>query len=79
VHYLRGLRKCWVGASHLHKGWGVGNETNGWCMVCIKKRVKNGVMLVCERTNGQCELQGLMKYDESRDVGRFIPMRKEVY
>jgi hypothetical protein len=28
--------------------WGVG----GWCVVCIKKGVENGVVMVCERTNG---------------------------
>jgi hypothetical protein len=32
--------------------WGFG----GWCVVCIGKVVENGVMVVCERTNGQCEL-----------------------
>ncbi len=48
-------------------------------MVCIRKGVENGVVLMCERTNGRCELQSLMKHDESRDMGCFMPMRKKVY
>jgi len=35
--------------------------------------------LVCEGTNGRCELQGSMKHDESRDMGRFVPMKKKAY
>ncbi len=35
--------------------WGVG----GWCAVCIRKRVENKVVVVCERENGQCELVGV--------------------
>jgi hypothetical protein len=38
--------------------WGVG----GWCVVCIRKVVENGVMVVCERTNGQCELRGSTRH-----------------
>jgi hypothetical protein len=26
--------------------------TDGWCMICIGKGVKNGFVVVCERTNG---------------------------
>ncbi len=50
-------------------------------MVCglHKKRVENEVVVVCERTNGQCELQGSMKHDELKDMGCFVPMRKKVY
>jgi hypothetical protein len=55
--------------------WGIG----GWCMVCIGKKVENGVMVVCEKTNGQCELRGSMRHDELGDMGHFVPMRKEVY
>ncbi len=45
--------------------WGVG----GWCMVCIEKGVKNGVVVVCEKENGQCELRSLMRHDELGDMG----------
>jgi hypothetical protein len=33
-------------------------------MVCIGRGVDNGVVVVCERENGQCELRGSMKHDE---------------
>ncbi len=55
--------------------WGV----DGWCVVCIIKVVENGVLMMCERTNGQCELQGLMKHDKLGDTGHFVPMKKEIY
>jgi len=55
--------------------WKVG----GWCMVCIGKGVENRVVMVCERENGQFELQGSTKHDELGDMGHFVPMRKEVY
>jgi hypothetical protein len=29
---------------------------DGWCVVCIRKVVDNGVVVVYERTIGQCEL-----------------------
>jgi hypothetical protein len=32
--------------------WGIG----GWCLVCIRKWVENGVVVVCEKINEQCEL-----------------------
>jgi hypothetical protein len=48
-------------------------------VVCIGKGVENGVVVVCERENGQCELRGLMKHDELGDMGYFVPMRKKVY
>ncbi len=35
-----------------------------WCVVCIGKEVENGVVVVYEMANGQCELWGLMKHDE---------------
>ncbi len=55
--------------------WGV----DGQCVVCIIKVVENGVVMVCERTNGRCELQGLMKHDKLGDMGHFVPLKKEVY
>jgi hypothetical protein len=55
--------------------WGVG----GWCVICIIQVVENGVMMVCERTNGRCELRSLMRHDKLGDMGHFVPMRKEVY
>ncbi len=33
-----------------------------WCMVWIGKVVENGVVIVCERKNGQCEF---MKFNET--------------
>jgi hypothetical protein len=67
VHCLGGLRKCCVGVNFAFtrrvKGWygdlvrgvwvvkmvwGIG----GWWMVCIGKVVENGVVVVCEKTNG---------------------------
>jgi len=47
--------------------WGVG----GWNMVCIGKVVESGVVVVCERTTGRCELRGSMRHDKLRDMGHF--------
>ncbi len=55
--------------------WGVGE----WHVGCIGKGVENGYVVVCEKENGRCELQGSMKHNELRDMGCFVPMRKEVY
>jgi hypothetical protein len=33
-------------------------------VVCIGKGVDNGVVMVCERTNEQCELRGSMRHDK---------------
>jgi hypothetical protein len=55
--------------------WGVG----GWNVVWIGLIVENGVVVVCERTNGQCELQGSMRHDKLKDMGHFVPIRKKVY
>jgi hypothetical protein len=41
--------------------------------------VENGVVVVCERTNGRCVLQGSMRHDKLRDMRHFVPIRKEVY
>ncbi len=46
-------------------------------MVCIGKGVENGAVMVCERTNGQCELRGSMRHDELGDMGRFVPIGKK--
>jgi hypothetical protein len=53
--------------------------TSGCCMVCIGKGMENVVLVVCERGNGQCELRSLMIHDELRDMGRFMPMKREIY
>ncbi len=45
--------------------WGVGE----WCMVCIGNGVETGVVVVCEKTNGRCELQDPMRHDELEDIG----------
>jgi hypothetical protein len=52
---------------------------NGWCVVYIRKGMENGVVVVCERGNGQCELQGSMRHDKLRDMGHFMPMKRKVY
>ncbi len=49
------------------------------CVVSIGKVVENGVMVVCEKTNGRCELRSSMRHDKLGDMGCFVPMRKEVY
>jgi hypothetical protein len=50
-------------------------------MMCgLHKKGDGGwVMVVCESTNGQCELWGLMIDDELKDMGHFMHMKKEVY
>ncbi len=86
MHYLRGLGKCCVGVPYLHKGLKVGRGVvgggwfvkmvwwvGGWCVVSIGKVVENGVVVVCEKTNGRCKLQSSMKHDKLGDMG------KEVY
>ncbi len=64
-------------------GWRVvcknGMGSCGWCVVYIGKGVENGAMVVCERRNGRCDLQGSMKHDELGDMGHFVPMRIKVY
>jgi hypothetical protein len=47
--------------------WWVG----GWCVVCIGKVVENGVVMVCEKTNGRCELQSSMKHDKLGNIRMF--------
>ncbi len=50
----------------------------GSCVVCIKKLVENGVVVVCEKINGQSKLRSSMKH-ELEDMGCFVPIKKEVY
>lgn len=47
--------------------WGI----SGWCVVCIGKIVENGVVMVRESINGQCELQSLMRHDKLGNIRRF--------
>jgi len=42
-------------------------------MVCIGKRLENGVVVVCEKINDRCE------HDELRDMKYFMLMRKKVF
>jgi hypothetical protein len=63
------------GARFVKMVWQIG----GWCVVCIRKKMENEVVVVCERINGQCELRSSMRHDELRDMGHFMPMRKKVY
>jgi hypothetical protein len=53
--------------------------TNGWCMIYIEKGVENEFVVVCERANGQCELQGSLRHHELTNMRCFMPMRKKVY
>ncbi len=46
-------------------------------MLCIGKGAENGVVLVCEKTNGWCKLWGLMKHDELGDMGHFVSHEKK--
>ncbi len=55
--------------------WGVG----GWNVVWIGKVVENGVVVVCERTNGRCELRSSMRHDKLTDMKHFVPIRKKVH
>ncbi len=45
-------------------------------MVGIGKVLENGIVVVCERTNGQCELQGSMRHDKQGDMECFAPINK---
>jgi hypothetical protein len=44
-------------------------------MVYIRNGVDNRSLATCEKTNGRCQLQGLMKHDELEDMGHFVPTR----
>jgi hypothetical protein len=48
-------------------------------VVCIGKVVENGAMVVCESTNGQCELRGSMTLDKLGDMGHFVHIRKKKF
>ncbi len=50
-----------------------------WRVVCIGEGVGNGIVVVYEKANKQCELHGLMRHDDLGDMGHFVPMRKKVY
>jgi hypothetical protein len=53
---------------------------NWWVMHGLHRiRGENGVVVVCERINGGCELRSSLKHDELKDMGCFVPMKKEVY
>jgi hypothetical protein len=54
-------------------------ETSGWCMVCIRKGVENEFAVVCGKANGRCEVRSLIRHDEVRDMGHFVPMGENVY
>jgi hypothetical protein len=41
--------------------------------------VENRYVVAHGKTNGQWELQGLMRHDELGDMGCLVPMKKEVY
>jgi hypothetical protein len=57
VHYLGGLKKCWVGAPHSHEGLGsVWGLVGGVWFVKMVWGVDGWCVVVCERENGQCEL-----------------------
>jgi hypothetical protein len=45
----------------------------GWwvCVVSIGKAVENGVVMVCERTNGRCELRNSMRPDKLGNIRMF--------
>ncbi len=45
LEVLSGRCRC---VGRVGVSWGVG----GWCVGCIGKVVENGVVMVCERTNG---------------------------
>jgi hypothetical protein len=45
-------------------------------MLCIRKGVENGYVVVCEKTNEQCELRDSMRHDELGDMGHYVPMKK---
>ncbi len=46
-------------------------------MIYIGDGVKNGLVVVHNKVNGQWELQGLMRHDKLGDMGCLVPMRKE--
>jgi hypothetical protein len=52
---------------------------NGYCAIYIGNGVGDGSITMSEGANGQCGLQGLMRHDELKDMGHFVPTRKKKY
>ncbi len=48
-------------------------------MGCMGDGVENRWVMMHDRTNGQWELRGFIRYDELGDMRHFVPMRREVY
>jgi hypothetical protein len=57
----------------------MGRGTNGWFVICVGDGVENKVVMAHDEANGRRELQGLMKHDELRNMGRLVPMKKKSY
>jgi hypothetical protein len=55
----------------------MGRGTTGRCIVFMGSEVEIRSMVAHDKTNGQWERQGLMGYDELRDMGRLVLMKKE--
>jgi len=55
----------------------MGGGTSGRCMVCMGSEVETRSMVAHDKTNGWWEGQGLMGYDELKDMGHLVPMKKE--
>jgi hypothetical protein len=48
-------------------------------VIYIRNGVDNEFITTHERVDGRCGLQGLMRHDELKDMGHFVPMRKKFY
>jgi len=55
----------------------MGRGTSGRCMVCMGSEVEIRSMVAHDKTNGQWEGRGLMRYDELGDMGHLMSMKKE--
>jgi len=44
-------------------------------MVCMGDEVEDRLMVAHDEMNGRWELQGSMKHDELRDMGRLMPIK----
>jgi hypothetical protein len=55
----------------------IGGGTSGKCMVYMGNEVETMSMVAHDKINGQWEGRGLMGYDELRDMGCLVPMKKE--
>jgi hypothetical protein len=47
----------------------MGGKTSGWFVVCMEDGVKNRFVVAHDKANGQCELRGLIRHDELKDMG----------